>query len=415
MSLQDPSSELRVAVARADLGLPIPKGTRFRFPKRVFARLSWIFLRHQVAFNTAVTTELASLRGFLAEQESDLAALRGLLGEKESDLAALRELLDQQQTALRVQVDLVQKQAFARHHEGLSALRSELTETAYQIGELHKKMESEITQLHAEAESRVIEARRRQGAVDLLLNEVRRSLPGPPSPEDLSELPRAMDAIYGFFEDVFRGPPALVKERATAYLPDVVALDRHGPVVDLGSGRGEWLELLKDAGIDAYGVETSDVYTEESQARGLRVVHADVCDHLAAVAERSLAAVTAFHLAEHLPMDRLIQLVDLSLRALQPGGLLILETPNPENLLVGAASFYLDPTHVRPLPPGLLAFLLEARGFADVETRLLHPSTGSLRSPSATEPWSADLTPLVEVINDRLFGAQDYAVLGRRV
>ena len=96
--------------------------------------------------------------------------------------------------------------------------------------------------------------------------------------------------------------------------------------------------------------------------------------------------------------------------------MLILETPNPDNLVVGSSSFYLDPSHLRPIPPGLLAFLVEARGLADVEIRLLHPnSAGNLASPPLSAPWSADLAPLVAAFNARLYGPQDYAVVGRRL
>ncbi|MGO9334312.1 MAG: methyltransferase domain-containing protein [Acidimicrobiales bacterium] len=327
------------------------------------------------------------------------------LGDPWAAIVEGRELLEQQQIALKLQVDLVQRQAFARHHEGIGDLRTELAEMGLLIGEFHKKLDT------AAAELRI-----RQGAVDLLLDEVRRSLPEPPSPQALEKLPRAMDTMYADFEEVFRGPSVHVTEVVKEYLPDILALDRHGPVVDLGSGRGEWLELLKDAGVDAYGVDPNQEFVEQCQARGLKVVLADACEHLAGVSERSLSALTAFHLVENVPVDRVIKLIDLSVRALQPGGLLILETANPDNLVVGASSFYVDPSHVRPLPPRLLAFLVEARGFADVETRFLHPNAaGNLPSPRDTEPWSGDLAPLVEAINARLYGPQDYAVIGRRL
>ncbi len=353
---------------------------------------------------TTHTSQLEALDDLWAAITTHTGQLEAL-GDLWAAIAEARVLLEQQQTAIKLQVDLVQRQAFARHHEGIGDLRTELAEMGLLIGEFHKKLDTGTAEL-----------RLRQGAVDLLLNEVRRSLPEPPSPQALEKLPRAMDAMYADFEEVFRGPSVHVREVVKEYLPDVLALDRHGPVVDLGSGRGEWLELLKDAGVDAYGVDLNQEIVEQCRARGLKVVLADACEHLAGVSERSLSAVTAFHLVENVPIDRVITLIDLSVRALQPGGLLILETPNPENLVVGASSFYVDPSHVRPLPPSLLAFLVEARGFADVETRFLHPNAaGNLRSPRDTEPWSGDLAPLVEAINARLYGPQDYAVIGRRL
>jgi len=359
----------------------------------------------RAAITTHHTSQLEALGDLWAAITTHHTSQLEALGDLRAAIANTRELLEQQQVALKLQVDLVQRQAFARHHEGIGDLRTELVEMGLLIGEFHKKLDTAAAEL-----------RLRQGAVDLLLNEVRRSLPEPLSPQALEKLPRAMDAMYADFEEVFRGPSVHVTEVVKEYLPDVLALDRHGPIVDLGSGRGEWLELLKDAGVDAYGVDLNQEFVEQCQARGLKVLLADACEHLAGVSERSLSAVTAFHLVENVPIDRVIELIDLSVRALQPGGLLILETPNPENLVVGASSFYVDPSHVRPLPPGLLAFLVEARGLADVETRFLHPNAASnLRPPRDTEPWSGDLAPLVEAINARLYGPQDYAVIGRRL
>ena len=359
----------------------------------------------RAAITTHHTSQLEALGDLWAAITTHHTSQLEALGDLRAAIANARELLEQQQVALKLQVDFVQRQAFVRHHEGIGDLRTELAEMGLLIGEFHKKLDTGAAEL-----------RLRQGAVDLLLNEVRRSLPEPPSPQALEKLPRAMDAMYADFEEVFRGPSVHVTEVVKEYLPDVLALDRHGPIVDLGSGRGEWLELLKDAGVDAYGVDMNQEFVEQCQARGLKVLLADACEHLAGVSERSLSAVTAFHLVENVPIDRVIELIDLSVRALHPGGLLILETPNPENLVVGASSFYVDPSHVRPLPPGLLAFLVEARGLADVETRFLHPNAASnLRSPRDTEPWSGDLAPLVEAINARLYGPQDYAVIGRRL
>ena len=334
-----------------------------------------------------------------------LQDLQGRVDDLGLAIGRSQQYLEEQVTALKLHVDLMQRQAFARHHEGLGELRGELVEMSLELAELGQRLDSASSEM-----------RRRQAIVDALLDEVRRSLPAPVPPEALAKLPGAMDLMYPAFEEVFRGPSQSISGLLKDYLPDVLALDRHGPVVDLGSGRGEWLAILADAGVDAYGVDTSHDFVDRCQERGLKVVLADACEHLAGLAERSLSAVTAFHLVEHIGIDRLVQLIDLCVRALEPGGLLIFETPNPDNLIVGSSSFYLDPSHLRPIPPGLLAFLVEARGLADVEVRLLHPnSAGNLVSPSVSAPWSADLAPLVAAVNARLYGPQDYAVVGRRL
>lgn len=183
-------------------------------------------------------------------------------------------------------------------------------------------------------------------------------------------LPEVNKPFYRALEDRHRGSRELIKNRLRVYLPyiDAVAAQHPGRLVlDAGCGRGEWLELLKDHHIPACGVDTDVDMLSACADLGLQVYPVDVLVHLQACADHSLLAVTGFHIAEHLPFDQLQDLFTQAWRVLEPGGLLILETPNPENLLVGAANFYIDPTHQRPLPAQLLSFLAEHHGFTSVK------------------------------------------------
>jgi O-antigen chain-terminating methyltransferase len=393
------SGLLDVAVEDAELGLPIPKGARRRFLKRLVERLNRPFMYRQIAFNRAVVAELARL--------DDLCGQVAQFGPR---------------------IDLVQRQAFTREHEALAALRDELVELGVQIQEAlttrertdaigaHvQELADAVSEMGTHSERDRSEARIRLAQVDLFLAEVRRSLPAPPDAQRLSQLPSPLDNMYLALEDAFRGSHEVIKERAREYLDDVLALPRKGPVVDVGCGRGEWLEVLKESGVDAYGIDLNPHFVEGCLTRGLDVRLGDAFQHLAEVPERSLAAVTALHVAEHLPIEALVELIDLSIRALEPGGLLILETPNPDSLVVGASTFYIDPGHVRPLNPLFLAFLVGARGLADVEVRYKHPADDGVPAPDLERPWAVDLLPVVEAINHRIFGPLDYAVLGRRV
>lgn len=222
------------------------------------------------------------------------------------------------------------------------------------------------------------------------------------------EAAHALDALYVAFEDRFRGHPADISERLRIYLPDVRAViaATDAPVLDLGCGRGEWLALLREAGIRARGVDCNRLLIAHCRAAGLEVVEADVLDHLAAAADASAAVLTAFHLIEHLPYAQLVALFDHAARVLRPGGLLIVETPNPENVLVGSGDFYLDPTHRRPLPSRLVHFLAEARGFRDVAVRPLHPAPAYQRFPETSE--------LATRLDAYFHGPRDYAVLAYR-
>ena len=147
-----------------------------------------------------------------------------------------------------------------------------------------------------------------------------------------------------------------------------------GKVLDLGCGRGEWLELAQSYGFAAHGVDLDEGMLADCFARGLSVTHGDAIEYLAGEADGSLAIVSGFHIAEHLPFEVLQRLYREAQRALRPGGFLILETPNAENLHVGSLTFHMDPTHNKPLPPGLLSFLARHYGFARAEILRLQES-----------------------------------------
>jgi O-antigen chain-terminating methyltransferase len=183
----------------------------------------------------------------------------------------------------------------------------------------------------------------------------------------LNQTSRNQVSFYRAFEDRYRGPRDIIKDRLRAYARFTDPLPRLYPqaaALDLGCGRGEWLELLGESGFDARGVDLDEGMLAACRERGLNARHGDALAALRAQPDASLALVSAFHLVEHLPFDLVQELIAESLRVLRPGGLLIMETPNPENLTVGATSFYLDPSHLHPLPPGLLGFAAEHAGFA---------------------------------------------------
>jgi len=173
--------------------------------------------------------------------------------------------------------------------------------------------------------------------------------------------------FYRAFEDRHRGGRELIKSRLAAYLPFLAPLSSLSvppTALDLGCGRGEWLELLGEHGFSAHGVDLDDGMLAACRERGLDVATRDALSALRAAPDASLALVSAFHLVEHIPFGDVHALVAEALRVLRPGGLLILETPNPENLVVGASNFYTDPSHLRPIPPLLLDFAVEFAGFA---------------------------------------------------
>lgn len=344
-------------------------GSRHALLRRAEAYLTWPLLRRQLKYNAAVVEALRQLK-------AGLDAVSGGGGAS--------------------------RQAYVSHHEGIAALRRDMV-----------ALQQESAELRGYVDQIAGAARSGQAHLDLFLDQVRRALPEAPAREQLAQLPTAWEALYTAFEDTYRGPVAEIEARCRPYLadlPDPEAVPAGALVCDLGAGRGEWLTVLAQAGRPAYGVDNNEIAVKRAQGLGVDVRPGDVLGHLRDVPERSLAAVTAMHLVEHIEVEPLIELLDLALRALVPGGRLILETPNPDNLVVGASSFHLDPTHLRPLPPALLEFLVTARGFADVEVRLLPRAAPPLAEPQEPGP----LRDVVELLNSQLGAPQDYAVLATR-
>jgi len=242
------------------------------------------------------------------------------------------------------------------------------------------------------------------------------------------------DAFYSELENHFRGPQTLITERQSHYLPHIAEARRRvaatanpsapnpvsGPhaanfqklhsaqgVLDLGSGRGEWLELLGENGIPAVGVERNQVFLTHCRERGLNVISSDAISLLKSAPSESVAVVTGFHIIEHLLFPVLRELIRETQRILCPGGIAIFETPNPRNMLVSAVNFRSDPTHINPINPDFIQFLLEDSGFAQARVEFLNPLP-------ALHHVGAAADPLAQRFNEFFYGPQDFAVIGTK-
>ncbi|SUX81812.1 Probable S-adenosylmethionine-dependent methyltransferase MSMEG_2350 [Citrobacter youngae] len=175
------------------------------------------------------------------------------------------------------------------------------------------------------------------------------------------------DSFYSSFEGMHRGDREDIKNRLRVYLPFIkpFSVTSRDPVLlDLGCGRGEWLELVTAVGFTAKGADLDEGMLSYCTDLGLDVVQDDAISFLKQFQDNSVDVVSSFHVVEHIGFDNVKLLIHESLRVLKPGGILILETPNPENIVVASSSFYLDPTHIQPIPNQLLSFLTEYIGFA---------------------------------------------------
>ncbi|HEY0319362.1 MAG TPA: methyltransferase domain-containing protein [Pyrinomonadaceae bacterium] len=213
------------------------------------------------------------------------------------------------------------------------------------------------------------------------------------------------DAFYAELEEHFRGSREEIMRRLQVYLPILREGGITTGILDIGTGRGEWLEVLRQEGIEASGVDMNSVQVEACAARGLEVTHDDALNHLRGLPDASLNAVTGFHIIEHLEFEALVSLLDEIMRTLAQNGLVIFETPNPENVSVTGHNFYVDPTHRNPLPIPMMKFLLESRGFYKIKVLRLHPSD---------TPVVEGEGDLIARFNDYFYGPMDYAILGSK-
>ncbi|WP_431482034.1 methyltransferase domain-containing protein [Pseudomonas thivervalensis] len=220
--------------------------------------------------------------------------------------------------------------------------------------------------------------------------------------------------FYRAFEDIHRGSRDLIRKRQEVYLPFINPLKALYPqclALDLGCGRGEWLELIQSQGFLPRGVDVDEGMLQACQALGLPAEYGDALEALAALGDESQVVVSAFHLVEHIPFTSLQQLVSEALRVLKPAGLLIMETPNPENLLVGTNSFYLDPTHEKPIPHLLLSFLTEYTGFSRSKLVRLQESAALHDVPQLTLMEVLDgVSPDYAIIAQKTAGVEQLAV-----
>lgn len=272
----------------------------------------------------------------------------------QQQLTELRQLLDQAQESLITTTTLHTEQV---------------------VNEIRSHLETEI-----HTAKRDIDNVRRMTTANQIPTPSQAGTPSPHSPAIID------DSLYVSLEDHFRGDKKSIRTRQIEYVPyisDVVTSEFS--LIDLGCGRGEWLQVLKENDIPARGVDSNTACVAECNENGLAATYGDLLTTLTQLPDASCGAITMFQVLEHLPFDIVVSVLRESRRVLIPGGVFIGEVPNSETLRVGASTFWIDPTHQRPLFPAVLAFLASSVGFSGV--------TGKYSSPLAPVP---DLTGLPE-------------------
>ncbi|MGH9657568.1 MAG: class I SAM-dependent methyltransferase [Bryobacteraceae bacterium] len=374
--------------------------------KRAVARaLDW-HVREQVEFNRQAMSCVEALIEALNENNRTLVALAARVHDAEREA---RELKDIRSHWAQWRLDwerklFVNETQFLRSVADLQGAfqhRSTLMESNFrdvvkaQHADYLGALDRSAADLHARFWGEVEKARLEY---ERMIHEELRIIRQRAAPAHPVSPPAESSFDAGKFSERFRGPESYVRKNVEAYRGDFAGRTR---VLDLGCGRGEFLETIPGS----RGIDLSEECVAACRAKGLDAEQADLFGYLRDLADGSLDGIFCSQVVEHLSPAELPELVRLAAAKLAPGGLIVVETPNPECLAIFASHFYLDPTHTRPVPAALLAFYLEEFGFGQVRVRKLTPAVESMPA----------LRSLPEDFREAFFGGLDYAASGIRL
>nr|WP_315475644.1 class I SAM-dependent methyltransferase [uncultured Undibacterium sp.] len=357
-------------------------------------------VRHKIALDfDAVRTQSQQLQDQITQQQMYFDAQIKQLEHAQSHLNELqnefrhklqKDLQNELQVKIPARFVQLENLSLTTHINRIDALVISNVERDNRLASLVR----EVSELHSRTT--------RGNVVNTKLSNS--AITAPNTKSDEAEVPW-LDNFYVEFEDNFRGTPEDIASRLSVYIPYLSQFsgDQSATVVDIGCGRGEWLGLLQKNEIKAIGIDMNASMVDACVEQGFSAECLDAIDYLRQQPEASLAAITGFHIIEHLPFKVLLSLFDVALRALRPDGLIIFETPNPENLSVGACNFYFDPTHLNPIVPAVAQFMAKQRGFAKADILRLHPYPEDFMLVEDSE--------VAVRVNRALYGPQDFAVV----
>jgi 2-polyprenyl-3-methyl-5-hydroxy-6-metoxy-1,4-benzoquinol methylase len=413
---------------------PRPPGALNNFiqsVKKLAARLLDWHVREQVEFNRAVMAAVESILEALNENNRTLAKFAELKQEAEelkdirSHWSQWRQEWERKLTATEVQflrsvaelqgafqhrVSLIESNLRELIKSQLSSQRLDFDATLERSSlEIQQRLWADLERVRAELDNvlqkthedfeRLIHTELRlirQRAALPRTETVAASVPGPAAAGSSAQFD------YVRFAQRFRGSEEYIREKQKFYLP---FFQGRSAVLDLGCGRGEFLEVMRDAGIEARGVDLDGESVAMCRSKGLVVDMADLFVSLRELPDCTLEGIFCAQVVEHLPPLRIPELIQLAAAKLVRGAPLVIETPNPECLAIFATHFYLDPTHERPVPPALLSFYMEEFGLGRMEVHQLFSAAESMPSIAA----------LPEDFREIFFGGLDYAIVGRKL
>jgi 2-polyprenyl-3-methyl-5-hydroxy-6-metoxy-1,4-benzoquinol methylase len=380
--------------------------------KRFLARaLDW-HVREQVEFNRGVMACVQATIEALNECKQSLSQLAGLR-EEARELKDIRDHWAEWHTGWEQKLAHTEIQFLRSVSELQAAFQHRVTlmdanyreQMKAQHSDFVRAMERQSEQMHQRFWDEVVRARadyERLIHSELRLVRQRASLASAVQQDSQSAPPEFANVDWLKFAEKFRGSEEDIRARQRMY---VSRFGEHAPVLDIGCGRGEMLQVFREAGIAAHGIDSNDDSIALCRSNGLDAEKADLFTYLTHLPDASLGGVVCCQVAEHLPQARLPEMIRLVHAKLRAGGLVAIETPNPECLAIFATHFYIDPTHRHPIPPVLLSFYLEEAGFGLIEIERLSPAIESLPS----------LAGLPEGFRKEFFGSLDYAAFATKL
>ena len=427
--------------AACDIGVAVPSagGLKGRLAAFVW-RIVGPPLQKQAAFNSLLVDHVNRNVAAHREAQKAIASIVALLRDQVADLLAFhsRLLIFLQQITMYVDTTGRRSEGQALVvNAGLNALAEELAKRWESLNAREQRVESWVAGIaSAHDELRSLVGISQQAAMTAK-REIERlvqssgAAPATTAGEALGRTPEvqsgppnapfapALDAYkYVGFENQFRGSRETIRERLESYLP---YFDGASDVLDVGCGRGEFLDLLKERGISGRGLDLNHEMVELCRARGLDVAESDVVSYLEALPDGTLGGLFAAQVVEHLQPAYLLRFLDVAYHKLRPGAPIVLETLNPACWTAFFDSFIRDITHVWPLHPETLCYLVLASGFSAARIEFRSPVAPQDRLQSIVSGTGSDAADLaetfnanVEKLNSRLFSFLDYAIVGGR-
>jgi 2-polyprenyl-3-methyl-5-hydroxy-6-metoxy-1,4-benzoquinol methylase len=385
--------------------------------KTVARSLQW-FVRDQVIFNREMVAALETVIEALNEHNRSLVSLASQTSELSKEA---RDLKDIRHHWLEWRVEWERKLAanevqFLRNTADLQGAfqhRSTLMELNFRdiARAQHQDYLGAIDRATIDIQKRLwTDLQNMRAEFDRLIHDelriIRMRAPAAPSRAIVyAPIPQAaapLNIDYTRFAYRFRGSEEYVRRTHEVYRPYFAGCR---DVLDIGCGRGEFLQSLKDWGVNARGIDLGEESVAQCREKGLNAEVADLFLYLTALPDGEFDGIFSSQVVEHLEPARLPDMIRLCASKLRRGGVLAIETPNPECLAIFATYFYLDPTHTRPVPHPLIAFYMEEYGMGGVEVHKLAP---------AEESWP-EIGELPKDFRERFFGGLDYAIFGRRL